>query len=332
MNDAGEFLEGTKGPYRSPADYILGITHEIWESRQIEKIYDYYSPDTLIFTLGGLVRGSEAIVQNTRDTLAAFPDRLLLSDAVIWSREGPGAFYSSHRIVSPMTHLGDHVWSSATGRKVQVTTVADCVVKEGVIVREWLVRDNWALAMQMGLDPAAIARSQAKSEPAADFAAWLQAELSRVERGAPSGHPVAHDDWHGFADRALRNAWVVGDVACFEAHYAPYAVLHESQPVASGCAAIQRHFEALRACWQGASMCVDHVCARPTEPGAWDVAVRWGFVGIHSDEFLGVAATGAKFFVLGVTHWRIVAGRVAAEWTLFDKLALATQLLRPSNS
>jgi hypothetical protein len=30
--------------------------------------------------------------------------------------------------------------------------------------------------------------------------------------------------------------------------------------------------------------------------------------------------------VLGVTHWRVVDGRVAEEWTVFDELAVLTQM------
>ena len=75
-------LEGTTGPFRDLTDYILGITHEIWESRRVERIDDYYSRDCLIYTLGGMVHGAAAIINNTHDTLRAFPDRLLLGEAV----------------------------------------------------------------------------------------------------------------------------------------------------------------------------------------------------------------------------------------------------------
>jgi hypothetical protein len=41
MNDDSAYLEGTTGPFRNVVDYILGNTHEIWESRQVERIRDY---------------------------------------------------------------------------------------------------------------------------------------------------------------------------------------------------------------------------------------------------------------------------------------------------
>ena len=57
-----QFMEGTAGLFRSLADYILGITHEIWESRHIERIIDYYGADMTIYTVGGLVHGAAAVV------------------------------------------------------------------------------------------------------------------------------------------------------------------------------------------------------------------------------------------------------------------------------
>jgi hypothetical protein len=32
-------------------------------------------------------------------------------------------------------------------------------------------------------------------------------------------------------------------------------------------------------------------------------------------------------YILGVTHWLLVDGRIAAEWTVFDELAVLAQTL-----
>ncbi len=327
------FLEGTSGPFADIVDYILGITHEIWESRQVERIHDYYSPDCVLYTLGGIIRGADTVVRNTWDTLAAFPDRLLLGDDVIWSRESPGCFYSSHRITSPMTNRGLSAFGPATGRAVVVRTIADCVVENGVITREWLVRDNYGLVRQLGLDPLELAQRQAQAAPQAEHLAWLRAERARVRasESAVAGRAVAtalfQHDPAAFAGQVLRNAWVHGHEPAFAEHYAPYAVLHDSAPVASGLAAIRDAYATLRRAFAHGALSVDHLCLRPLDQDCWRVAVRWTLDARHVGDAWGLAPTRREVLILGVTHWQIVAGRIAAEWTIYDRLAVLAQLL-----
>jgi predicted ester cyclase len=329
---AQAYLEGTLGPYHNLVDYILGVTHEIWESRQVERIRDYYDSATLIYTLGGFVRGSDAIVKNTRDTLAAFPDRLLIGDAVIWSRESAGVFYSSHRISSPMTNLGPTAFGPATGRSVVVVTIADCLVEQGVITREWLVRDNYSLIIQLGFDPHEVARRQASAEISLEFARWLADEDARIAGSVAnaklSGVKFNAASAQDFAEATVLNSWALGSDELYADLYAPYAVLHDSRPVASGRAAIRDLQAEYRSALAGVGVAVDHLCVRDVDDGVFDVAARWMLRGQHVAPWLGVPATHARLLVLGVTHWRIVAGRIASEWTIFDRSALMMQMYR----
>ena len=319
-------LEGTTGPFRDLTDYILGITHEIWESRRVERIDDYYSSDCLIYTLGGMVHGAAAIITNTHDTLRAFPDRLLLGEAVIGTRLGPGQFLSSHRIGSPMTHAGDLPYMAATGRKIFVRTIADCLVENGRITKEWLVRDNYSLALQIGADPLRVARYVVNGRNA-ECAEWMDAEYHRVTGNAVSG-VVAEFEPNGataFAAAVLGAQWVNGDNAARA--YAPYAVLHDSQVVASGRDALLSHYAALRRGMGLSAVSVDHVAVQDCHAGEYQVAVRWTLAFEHTGPLLGLPASGRSAILLGVTHWQIVAGRIVAEWSIYDRIALLAQLV-----
>jgi predicted ester cyclase len=142
-------LTGFDPDYSDIVDYIIRCTHRIWEEKNVGLCRSHYSADCAIHTLAGPVTGVEAVVANTLATLAAFPDRSLIGEDVIWSEDQPGLFHTSHRIVSLMTHLGDDAFGPATGRRAQVTTIADCLVRENRIVEEWLVRDNAHLVRQL---------------------------------------------------------------------------------------------------------------------------------------------------------------------------------------
>ncbi len=321
----------TYGADADIVDYILGITFEIWEQGQIDLIRRYYAEDTTVVALEGITAGAQALVDGTRETLASFPDRLLLGDAVIWSVEAEASLYSSHRITSPMTNLGPTVFGPATGRAVRITNIADCVVEHGVITREWLLRDNYALVQQLGFDPIAAARVLSdRRDPAS--CAWLTAETERVlssERvPMPRAHPEPEGDPEGFAKQVLTALWCEDSGDRLDNWYAPYAVLHRS-PVElySGRDSLVRHYAALKGAFRNTRVVVDHVAAVRREGNQLDVAARWTMAGEQSGPILGVDPTGRPAVILGATHWHIVDGRIASEWTVFDQLSVIAQVL-----
>ena len=313
---------GRYGPDSELVDFILGITFEIWEGRGVDLIRQYYAPDCVVYGLDAVQEGTEAMVESTHRYLDAFPDRLLLADDVIWSDDLEHGCYSSHRIESPMTNLGASAFGPATGKTVRVTAIADCVVQNGRIVREWLLRDGMALIRQLGFEPLPAARRIAESRTAAS-ANWLAGELARVPASGNCDHELA-----SFAAQVLRACWASEEHEALRSCYAPYAVLHVS-PVErhSGVLAIAGHFAALRAAFGEVRVSIDHVATQPWGETGRSVAVRWGLTGVHRGTYKGVAATGRSAFILGVSHWRLIGNRIVAEWTVFDRLGVLAQLV-----
>ena len=99
--------------FNDEPSYILGITKEIWEDRNVESLREYYTANIPVRSPDGYVVGSEVVISATQATLKEFPDRQLLGEDVIWSDDGHGGFFSSHRIFSTATHLGDGVFGKA---------------------------------------------------------------------------------------------------------------------------------------------------------------------------------------------------------------------------
>jgi len=56
------------------------------------------------------------------------------------------------------------------------------------------------------------------------------------------------------------------------------------------------------------------------------VAFRYTWRGTHQGEFMGVAPTGKKVSILGITIVRIAGGKIAETWALDDTLGLMQQL------
>lgn len=309
-------------------DFILGITFEIWEQRQVEKIHDYYARDVEVYSLEGMTTSAAAMVQNTHSTMSSFPDRLLLADDVITCGTAKKGF-SSHRITSPMTHHGDTRFGPATGKRVRIANIADCEINDGMITREWLIRDNLALVGQLGFDPVSSARVIAQQFDDRQTA-WLAAEFSRTcaHQSPFPDNESRRDPSHEFARGVLDGCWLSGDHETLENFYAPYCVLYRS-PVQthSGRDQVLKHYAHWRNAFPHASLSIDHVCSSPIDTVNQRIAVRWSVAGLHQGKFAGTPASGKPVYILGVTHWHLVDGHIAAEWTVFDELAMLAQTL-----
>lgn len=321
---------GAYGPDNDIVDFILGITYEIWEERGVELIRQYYGEDCIVWGLDGITHGADEVVDGTWKTLEAFPDRVLLAENVIWSGNREDGFYSSHRLLSKATNKGPTVYGPATGTGIRMTNIADCLIENGIITKEWLIRDNMTLATQLGADPLDAARDMAVNRTE-EHQAWIDAESERVagvEVPAFVNGPISpHDDPVGFAWRAMNSCWS-GDKEAFDAVHAPYNVLHRS-PLRhfSGRDDIFAYYQSVREVLGTVRFSVDHVAAQAFSNNGMDIAVRWTATGNHEGELMSIAPTGKPMFLMGVSHWRCIAGRIAIEVTVFDDLAVLSQIM-----
>ena len=155
-------LPGFDEEYRDIVDYVLKITHRIWEEKGIGVIYDTYHNDVTMHCASSNLVGIKDVVANTLMTLHSFPDRRLIGEQVIWSKHDTKGYLSSHRVLSTATNLGDSDFGKATGKKVHFRTVIDCAIENNRIYEEWLVRDNLWLVKQLGFDVHEVARNMAR--------------------------------------------------------------------------------------------------------------------------------------------------------------------------
>ena len=78
-------MQGFDPKFNTFPDYILGITHEIWEQRGVDSLNQYYADDIIVRSPASVVIGNQAVIKATYATLDEFPDRQLLGEDVIWS-------------------------------------------------------------------------------------------------------------------------------------------------------------------------------------------------------------------------------------------------------
>jgi predicted ester cyclase len=323
-------LAGFDADYVDIVDYIVRCTHRIWEGKNLDLIRTHYTDDCLIHTLAGPTRGVEAVIAGTLSTLQAFPDRTLCADHVIWSDDGPRGYHSSHRITSHMTHLGDNDFGPASRRRATVVTIADCAVRANRIYEEWLVRDNWSLAAQLGFDPTAIATMQAgKDRSGSPVCDWWQTEHARARSQAAPARSAAdpQQDAAGFAHYVFGNAWNQRRLGVLREVYSP--TVEWNGPAGRrlfGAGAATGFIASILAAFPDALVAVDHVAAVPFFDLGVDIAVRWTLAGAHRGPGLHGPATGLPVTLLAVTHWRAIDGQIVEERTVYDEIALLRQL------
>lgn len=321
-------LPGYDAIYRDFVDYIIRCTHRIWEQKNVGLCRTHYSADCAIHTLAGPVTGVEAVVQNTITTLGATPDRLLIGEDVIWSDDGDGQLYSSHRIVSRSTHMGDDpLLGTATMLSNGVMTIADCLCRENRIVEEWLVRDNLRGVLQVGGDPWAVAHAQALSDRAGDQQrhdwrrTWIETTRDGADVAIPDGHPSAlpaaalaaawRDDLFGEAAGALSPACEVRWPTNRHGYGRGFWI---------GC------LTQIRSALHDVSYRLEHVAARPLPGDAIAVALRWAVAGTHRGNGLWGEATARDLLISAVSHYRLRGGHIIEDITIFDELAVLRQI------
>ena len=151
-------MKGFDSKFKDFPSYIIGITKEIWEDRNIASLHSYYSPDIIVRSPGSVVVGNENVIAATMATLAEFPDRTLFGEDVIWSGTPEKGMLSSHRLHSTATHMNPGVYGEPTGKRINYRIIADCHAKNNRIDDEWLIRDQGSIARQLGWESKEFAR------------------------------------------------------------------------------------------------------------------------------------------------------------------------------
>lgn len=335
LNPQGERrmdLPGFDSEFVDFPDYIIRITDRIWHDRDVELCAKYYTEDCLIHTLTGQIIGAQTVVDNTYATMKSFPDRVLDADNVIWSDDGDDVFYSSHLITSKMTNLGSSEFGAATGRKVRVRTIADCACKANKIFEEWLVRDYAAMVIHMGFDVDVIAAKLAADDIAAETSliafhasshadVMAQNQLKTTKPSWPETDPLR------FAQTMLTDYLTVDGLETLSDVY-DFRVsgLYPGDRDFYGHDELGAFWGELFAAIPDARFRFEHLADIPYLGEARDIAVRWSLAGHHTGEGLYGEPTGAPVYIMGVSHWRVMNGRIRQDVTVWDDVAVRRQI------
>ncbi len=324
-------MRGFDPQYTDIVDYIIRITHKIWEEKAVGYIYDTYQHNAVVHTSDGDVHGAEAVVASTIQFLAAFPDRKLYGDDVIWAGSEDEGFHTSHLITSVGHNTGWSSYGPPTGRKAVWRAIGNCVSKNNMIFEEWLLRDETSLIRQLGYDVYEVAERQVRAAGRYGLAQEQIGEIGRTLGQYPP--PIMAPqmdrsfDVEDFVRCSYHEIWNWRLLNKIRNYYAPGHVCYTSGGrKLQGQAELTAFVLGLLSMFPDAGITVDHLYWNGDEARGFRAAVRWTFTGTHTGFGIYGEPSGARVRILGLSQHHILHEKFMQEYTLFDEMGLIKQI------
>ncbi len=323
-------MRGFEPQYTDIVDYIIRITHKIWEEKAVGYIYNTYQHNCVVHAGNNDVHGREDVMASTLQFLAAIPDRKLYGDDVIWGGNENDGFHTSHLNTSVGHNTGWSAYGPPTGRKVVWRAIANCVAHDNQIFEEWLLRDETSLIRQLGYDVWMVAEQQVR---AAGGNGWqeMTGEIGRTlgQYPPPPAPPPADGpfDVEDFVRRAYHEIWNWRLLNTIRAYYSASHVCYMS-----GGRKLQGQHElttfllGMLSMFPDAGVAIDHLYWNGDETQGYRVAVRWTFTGTHTGIGIYGAPSGTRVRIMGLSQHHISNSVFAKEHTLFDEMGLIKQI------
>jgi predicted ester cyclase len=336
MNPGTERVQRMRGfeeGYVDIIDYIVRITHRIWEEKHIGYIYDTYSHRSKVMDDSGLQYGRDKIVADTVHTINAFPDLRIYADEIVWAGDDEVGFHTSHRGFLVGHNTGPSKYGPPTGRKVVVWATANCIALENEIFEEWVLYNTSSLLRQLGFDLREKAREFGSQADPDDFGDPRFGEPERLlGQGKPPHMPPAKTggfDVEDFVRRIYHYVWNWRLPGKVDDAYAPNMRFHgPTDREYYGRGEYKSFLLSIMAMFPDLVFQVDDLYWMGNERDGFLTAVRWSIVGTHRGVGIYGPPTGRRVHMWGITQHHIMDGRILEEWTLFNEFEVMQQIYR----
>ena len=323
-------MRGYEDTFTDIVDFILRVTHRIWEEKAVGYLYEHYAHNARVLHDAGSTYGREAVIEATTAFLAAFPDMRLYADDIVWCGDEDVGFWTSHRLTLVGHNTGWSVWGPPTGRRINLMVIADCHSRENRIDDEFVSHNVSSLVRQLGHDVHATARRTAAELPV-PFAEGPAGDVERfIGQGSPERLDPDEPGIEAFVRRTLHELWNWRLFDRVQERYAPAFRFHgPTDRELFGRADFTAHVLAVLTMFPDAAHRVDDLYWMGNERDGYTVAVRWSLTGTHRGPGPYGPPTGRRVHQWGLTHLAIRDGVIAEEWTVSNEFAVLQQLHRP---
>jgi len=244
---------------------------------------------------------------------------------VIWCPADGGGFLSSHRLISTATHRYAGAYGRASGARLRYRILADCHAVNNQIDDEWLVRDQGAIAHQLGVTARDHAAKLIHDEGGPEVCVKPFTPANDV---AGPYHGTGNDNEWGQRLASILTRIAGADFTVIPAEYDRGASLHYPSGLdTEGHDGADQFWMGLHAAFPDAVFRVGHVIGRSDPMMPPRASLRWSLDGVHSGWGRFGQPTGASVHVMGITHADFGPRGLRREFTLFDETAIWKQIL-----
>lgn len=324
-------MRGFEDTYVDIIDYIVRITHRIWEEKDIGYIYDTYSHTAKVMDDYGLQYGRDKIIADTVHTINAFPDIRLYADEIVWAGDDEVGFFTSHRTVIMGHNTGYSKYGPPTGKKVTVWCIANCVARENEIFEEWVIYDTASMIQQLGFDLREKAR-ELGNEMVQDN--LNDQRFGERERLPGQGKPIYRTlnttngfDVEDFIRVTYHNIWNRRMLGTVRAAYLPtFRFRGSTGRTYYGRGEYQSFILSMLAMFPDLALQIDEIYWMGNDQDGYLTSVRWSLVGTHRGAGIYGLPSGRPVHLWGISQHRINKGKIVEEWTLFNEFSLMQQI------
>ena len=318
-------MKGFDNKYKNFPDYILKITKQIWEGKDVNSISEFYSKDIPVRSPFGVTYGNKPVIEATFATLKEFPNRQLLGEEVIWNGNDEEGYHSSHRILSKGTHLGDGFYGKPTKKDIYYRVIADCACKNNQVYDEWIVRDQGAMVRQLGYTPKEFAKYIIEKEGGENKAKKVF-DLSSDMKSEYTPFSFEKDSIGEKYSQILKKIFL--EDYKFTNYARAASIFWPGNKIGHGREEISKFWNSIKNALKNINFSIEHVGWLEEEGKNSKVSIRWFLNGLHANNTNEYEqATNKNIFIMGINHAEIVDGNIIREWVLFDEVAIWKQLL-----
>jgi predicted ester cyclase len=326
-------MRGFEPTYVDIVDYIVRVTHRIWEDQDVGYIYDTYAPACRVYDDGGPRHGVEPMVEGTLQRISAFPDMRHYADEVIWAGDDQQGFVTSHRALNIGYHTGHWRWGPPTGRKVNSWVIANCAIANNEIYEEYVLYNMAAQLAQLGVNVAAAARAHGNAGLLVPLAERDFSEVERLKGGQkPSPYPPADRpgfDVEHFVRALFHDTYNRRDLSAIDRAYAQNVRWYgTSNRSGYGRADVRAMARGLLATFPDLGLHVDDVFWMGNNEAGYRISVRWTARGTHRGWSLYQEPTGRRIHLWGLQQLYVRRGRIVEDWMLFNEFDILAQILK----
>ena len=318
-------MKGFDKKYKSFPDYILKITKQIWEGKDVNSIANFYTEDIPVRSPFGVTYGNKPVIDATFATLREFPNRQLLGEDVIWNKDSEDGYHSSHRILSKGTHLGDGSYGKPSGKNIYYRVIADCACKNNQVYDEWIVRDQGAMVRQIGFTPKEFAQKIIENEGGLENSKkifTLKSDMKSEYKPNPAPKDSVGVKYSNILNTIFTNDYNFSDYARAASIYWP------GNKIGHGREDIEKFWQSLKGAFSNFKFSIEHIGFLEEQGKNPKASIRWFLDANHSNKTSDFGeATNKNIFIMGINHAEISDGKVIREWVLFDEVAIWKQIL-----